>query len=181
MCRTVSNIILKNTPNTSCQHCDISNKSLLWAINHNSYFAEFIWAGKCCCTVTVIWRTCWYSRWVSPTHVEVCFSFLNLFTNLHRINYRKLTLEQQNIKFAKALEEFHHTCDALETNIVSSYQGWVSFIVWKLLDSFICRWLQELHISKLMKAASSRAIQIFQPLTYHHKFIQTIYHMLGLK
>lgn len=30
----------------------------------------------------------------------------------------KLTLEQQNAKFAKALEEFHHTCDALETNIV---------------------------------------------------------------
>ena len=32
---------------------------------------------------------------------------------------RKLTLEQQNVKFAKALAEFHNTCDALETNIVS--------------------------------------------------------------
>lgn len=30
----------------------------------------------------------------------------------------KLTLEQQNLKFAKALEEFYHMCDALETNIM---------------------------------------------------------------
>ena len=37
----------------------------------------------------------------------------------------KLTLEQQNMKFAKALEEFHNTCDALETNIIVARTAYI--------------------------------------------------------
>ncbi|XP_028409684.1 mediator of RNA polymerase II transcription subunit 29-like [Dendronephthya gigantea] len=37
----------------------------------------------------------------------------------------KITLEQQNIKFAKALEEFHHTCDILETNIMVARTAYI--------------------------------------------------------
>ena len=72
-------------------------------------------------------------RVIIGTQEQTFFSEVKVFFNFQR----KLTLEQQNMKFAKALEEFHNQCDALETNIVSQISRWFILIKKSLMMSFL--------------------------------------------